>query len=302
MENSLSAPKSTKTITTYDWLVFFGLSIIWGFSFFFIKKGLEVFEPLEVAAFRMSIAFLTFTPLLLINRKKLKIDKSKRKWIPLLGLFGNLIPAILFCEAGAKIDSALSGIMNSTTPLFALSIGALYFGVTLTQNKMVGVVVGFIGAIIIVLSKQSITHINPYILFPLFATICYGLNANIFKQYFQHDNPIIIALLQYTFVGSIAILYLLYSGGITKIIQQPEYCWHSLKYLLLLGVLGTALAQVYFNILAQRTSALFATMTTYVIPIVSIIVGVFIGEKIQFLHLVGLAIILVGIYIGSRNN
>lgn len=295
-------PVQDKTITTYDWLVFFGLSIIWGFSFFFIKKGLEVFAPLEVAAFRMSIAFVTFIPLIINRRKKLKIAKEKWKWIPLLGLFGNLIPAILFCVAGAKIDSALSGIMNSTTPLFALSIGSLLFGVTLTQNKIIGVIVGFIGAIIIVLSKQSITHINPYILLPLFATISYGLNANLFKQYFQHENPIIIALLQYAFVGTIAILYLLYAGTFTKIIQQPLVCWHSLKYLLLLGVFGTAIAQVYFNILAQRTSALFATMTTYVIPMVSIMVGVFIGEKIMFLHLVGLAIILIGIYIGSRNR
>ena len=66
-----------KEINNIDWLNFFALSIIWGFSFFFIKKGLEVFEPLEVAAFRMSIAFFALLPFILYNFKKLKIDRKK---------------------------------------------------------------------------------------------------------------------------------------------------------------------------------------------------------------------------------
>lgn len=288
-------------ITTYDWLIFFGLSIVWGFSFFFIKKGLEVFSPFEVAAFRMGIAFLALSPLIAANIRKLSIPKGKLIYVPVLGLFGNLIPAVMFCVAGTKIDSALSGIMNSTTPLFALSIGSMLFGVTLTKNKLFGVIIGFIGTVIIVLSKQSISHINPYILLPLIATICYGLNANIFKHYFQKENPIIIALFQYAFVALFSFSYLIYSGAFGKIAAQPLVCWQALKYLLLLGILGTAFAQVYFNILAQRTSALFATMTTYVIPIVSIMVGLLIGEKIMFLHILGLSVILLGIYIGSKN-
>ncbi|HNI31538.1 MAG TPA: DMT family transporter [Chitinophagales bacterium] len=298
-ENSITTPTKNK-ITFYDWLIFAGLSTIWGFSFFFIKKGLSVFSPLEVAALRMSIAFFAFIPLIIINLKSLSLPKEKLVFVPLLGLFGNLIPSIMFCIAGTKIDSALSGIMNSTTPLFALTIGSLLFGISLTKNKILGVAIGFIGTLIIILSKQSITSINPYILLPLLATICYGLNANIYKHHFQQEHPIRVALLQYAFVAFFSILYLIFSGGFAKIIAQPTVSWQALKYLLLLGVLGTALAQVYFNILAQRTTALFATMTTYVIPMVSIIIGIFIGEEILFLHIFGLMVILIGIYIGSR--
>ena len=99
-----------KKIQAGDWLIFTGLSVVWGFSFFFIKKGLEVFEPMQVAAFRMSIAFLALIPLIILHYKKLKIPRSKWKYIPLLGLFGNLIPAILFCTAETKIDSGLTGM------------------------------------------------------------------------------------------------------------------------------------------------------------------------------------------------
>lgn len=306
MKNQASSeapsPINAKKITAFDWIVFVGLSVVWGFSFFFIKKGLEVFNPFQVAAFRMSIAFLSLTPMFFIHFKNLSIDRTQWKTVPLLGLFGNMIPAICFCVAGTKIDSALSGIMNSTTPLFALLIGGLFFGVALTKNKIIGVIMGFVGALIIVLSKQKGIHsINWYVLLPLLATICYGLNANIFKAAFQQNNPVVIALWQYAFVAFFSFLYLWVSGAFHLLINDFQLAWHALKYLLILGILGTGVAQVFFNILAQRTSALFATMTTYLIPLVAIIVGLFIGEKVHVLHITGLVIILAGIYIGSRN-
>lgn len=294
--------EQTRKIQAGDWVMFTGLSVIWGFSFFFIKRGLDVFEPLQVAAFRMSIAFLALIPLIIIHFKKLRVPLAKWKYIPLLGLFGNLIPAVLFCTAETKIDSGLTGIMNSTTPLFALLIGSMFFGIQLTNNKIIGVIIGFVGALIIVLSKQkSFTQLNPYIMMPLVATICYGLNANIFKSRFQGENPVVIALLQYSFVAPFTLAYLYFSGAFHEIGQHPVPAWDSLKYLLVLGIFGTAYAQVFFNILTQRTSALFATMTTYLIPLVSVLVGLLDKERILPIHFFGLFTILIGIYIGSRN-
>ncbi len=291
-----------KKIQNVDWLTFMSLSVMWGFSFFFIKKGLLFFEPIQVAALRMSIAFLALIPLILLHFKKMRIPMAKWKFIPLLGLFGNLIPAILFCTAETRIDSGLTGIMNATTPLFALLIGSYFFRVQLTRNKIIGVIVGFVGALIIVSSKQkSLSEINFYILMPLLATVCYGINANIFKAKFQQENPIIIALLQYTFIAPFAIGYLYYTHAFQHIIASPAPAWDSIKYLLILGIFGTAYAQVLFNILTQRTSALFATMTTYIIPFVSILVGLMDKENIMPLHVAGLLIILIGVYLGSRD-
>lgn len=292
-----------KEISNIDWINFFSLSIIWGFSFFFIKKGLEVFDPLEVAAFRMSIAFFALLPFIIYNFKKLKIDKKKWKYIPLLGVFGNLIPAIMFCTAETKIDSGLVGIMNATTPLFALFIGAATFGVVLTKNKIFGVAVGFIGVLIIIFSKiKGIEKdsINFYILLPLIATVCYGINANLFKKFFQNENPLIIALLQYSVVAAVTIPFLIFHKTFHKIQVSPAESWNSLKYLLILGIFGTGFAQVGFNILTQRVSALFATMTTFIIPIISVIIAFCIGEQLLPIHILGLGIILFGVYLGSR--
>lgn len=291
-----------KKIQTADWVSFTMLSGIWGFSFYFIKKGLLLFSPMQVAAFRMSIAFLALIPLIIWNIKKLHLPKNKWKFIPLLALFGNLIPAILFSTAETEIDSGLAGILNATTPLFALSVGYLYFKVPLTQNKIIGVIVGFIGAAMIVISQQvSFVNINIYVLLPLLATVCYGLNANIFKANFQTENPVTVALLQYSFAAPFTLFYLFYSGAFHTIQQDPTLAWNSIKYLLLLGAFGTGYSLVFFNILIQRTSALFGTMTTYLIPIISVVIGLLDKEQILPIHFFGLFVILIGVYIGSRN-
>lgn len=292
-----------KRIENSDWLNFLALSVIWGFSFFFIKKGLEVFSPVQVAAFRMTIAFFALLPFILYHFRRLRIPAHKWKYIPLLGLFGNLIPAVMFCTSETRIDSGIVGIMNATTPLFALFIGAAFYGVQLTRFKLAGVLVGFAGTVMIVLSKMdgiSRGNINVYILMPVVATICYGINANLFKRFFQDEDPLIIALLQYSAVALVTIPYLFLSGAPLLIRTGPGPAWESLKYLLVLGIFGTGFAQVGFNILAQRTSALFATMTTFIIPLVSVLIGFYIGEKIQAVHVAGLATILAGVYIGTR--
>lgn len=285
-------------IQTQDWITFFALSGIWGFSFFFIKKGLEAFNPFQVAAFRMSLAFLAFLPFIFLYRKRLKIDKQKIKYVPLLGLLGNMLPAICFCIAETKVDSAIVGIQNSTTPIFALSIGGLFFNVPLSKNKIIGVIIGFLGACLVVLAESKSVHqtFSYHIFLPLLATIFYGLNANIFKTYFQNEHPLIIALWQYAFVFAVCFPYLLFSNTIEIFKTNTSVALNSLMYLAILGICGTAIAQIYFNKLTQRTNALFATLTTFVIPIVSVLIGFAIGEKIMLLHIIGLLIILSGIY------
>jgi drug/metabolite transporter (DMT)-like permease len=290
--------QANKNIQTQDWIVFFALSIVWGFSFFFIKKGLEAFRPLQVAAFRMCFAFMAFIPFIILYRKKLSIDKKKIKYVPLLGLFGNMLPAVCFCLAETKVNSAIVGIQNATTPIFALFMGSLFFKIPLSKNKIAGVTLGFVGACLIVLAetngvRQSFSY---HVFLPLAATFFYGINANLFKTFFQNEHPLVIALWQYGFVFLICFPYLIFSNTLDTIQLNPAIAFNSLFYLFILGVLGTAIAQIYFNRLTQRTSALFAVMTTFIIPVVSVLIGFAIGEKITPLHLAGLLIIFSGIY------
>jgi drug/metabolite transporter (DMT)-like permease len=285
-----------------NWLILVGLSMMWGFSFFFIKRGLESFIPLEVGALRIFIAFCTLLPFLIFFHKKIPLKAVA--YTALAGLLGSGLPPILFSYGQTHVSTSVAGILNTTTPLFALIFGVLFFGVKSKWNQYVGVVIGFAGAATIILTQSDVDlNFDPrYALLVVLATVCYGMSANILKSKVMiHDiHPIQISIFGFIFMGPIAGLYLLTHGTFDRIMQDQN-AQIGLKYLLILGIFGTAVAMFFFNWLTQRTSALFASFTTYLIPIFAILIGTFVlEESIKIGQAIGFVIILTGVIIANK--
>lgn len=290
--------------TAADWLMLIGLSAMWGFSFFFIKKGLEAFEPTEVGAFRIFIAFCTLLPFLPFYRKRLPLNVLG--YILLAGILGSGMPPFLFAFAETHISSSLAGILNATTPLFALVFGVLIFGLRANVNQFLGVLIGFGGAVLIVMSKSQegaggIVFHPFYAMLVVAATACYGMGANILKSkiLIRGVHPIQISVYGFAFIGPFAGAYL-YSRGVWQRILTEDAAQGALGYLLILGIFGTGLAVLVFNTLTQRTSALFASFTTYLIPVVAIIVGVSANESLRMIHLIGFGVIMAGVLLANK--
>ena len=107
------------------WVFLIILSFIWGSSYILIKKGLIGFTPLQLGSIRIIItAFVLFV--FGFNSLK-KIPKNKWKWILATGYIGSFFPSFLFAFAQTEIDSGVSAILNSLTPLATLVIGLLFF-------------------------------------------------------------------------------------------------------------------------------------------------------------------------------
>jgi drug/metabolite transporter (DMT)-like permease len=284
-----------------DWLMLIGLSSMWGFSFYFIKKGLEAFSWSEVAAFRIFIAFCTLSPLLLFYRAK--VPFRMLGYILLAGLLGSGLPPFLFSLAETNISSSLAGILNATTPLFALVFGALFFGLRTNRFQLMGVIIGFAGAVTIVLSRMedAIVFHPGYALLVVAATACYGLSANILKSKIMKEDihPIQISVYGFSFLGPFAGIYLWKTAALSRSVHDP-IAQESIIYLLILGIFGTGIAVLFFNTLTKRTSALFASFTTYLIPIVAIIIGLIVKEKLHWMQLAGFLIIMSGVLLANR--
>ncbi|MEZ5006932.1 MAG: DMT family transporter [Chitinophagales bacterium] len=167
-------------------------------------------------------------------------------------------------------------------------------------NHLIGVLVGLGGAILVVLiqSDGSFDFNFGYSLLIILATLFYGINANIIKSKLYKIHPVKLGLLNFCLIGPIAGIYL-FSTDFVEVMQTNNQAWESLIYLCILGSVGTAYALIVFNYLAVRTSALFATMVTYIIPVVSVIIGFFDGESLGMIHIIGLTLILFGVYISS---
>jgi len=277
------------------------LALIWGSSFILIKKGLIAFEPLEVGALRIFIAYLTLLPIAIQYLRE--YYKTKWKKYLLLGIVGNLIPASLFPIAETGLASSLAGILNSLTPIFTLVVGAIFFSTKVKKLQSLGLFIGLIGSVLLSLvgKKGNLGEFNSYALIVIAATLCYGFSSNMIKKFFPEVNTIILTSLTMFSIGPAALSYLVIHRTFIKIISTPEGLT-SLGYISILAILGTAFALILFNRLIQITSAVFASTVTYLIPIMALIWGISDGEKIYPLHLLSMIIILSGVFIVNKRT
>jgi len=298
LEN-IALPKSAGSSQLRNGLILAFLSIIWGSSFILIKKGLVVYDPVQVACLRIGISALAFLPVLLVRFKK--IDWSKWKYLLLVGITGSGVPAFLFSIAQTKINSSMAGILNSLTPLFTLLLGIFLFGAPLKWTKVLGVLIGLAGAAGLILfgNEGGMQGNIGYSLLIILATICYGTSVNTVGKYLNDIPSLIISAVSFSFVGLPAFFYLMTTDFFQLLAQQPG-AWDALGYITILSLGGTVLATVIFFRLVQWTNPVFASTVAYLIPIVALIWGVFDGEQIGLLSLVGMGLILTGVYL-SRN-
>ncbi|MFT4752973.1 MAG: drug/metabolite transporter (DMT)-like permease [Salibacteraceae bacterium] len=271
------------------------LSLIWGSSFILMKRGLETFPPNEIAALRL---FLVFVVLLPSTVTHFKVLKPNNRWAFLsVGILGSALPYLLFVTAQTEISSSLSGILNSLTPLFTLIFALVFFKEKIRVISVVGVSLGLIGAIGLIYfsAEHAVAHtFTVYMLLPIIASACYGLNVNIIKTRLQNINPVAVTALSFALIGPFAGVYLFGFSDFTAHIQEPAGL-KSFGYISILAVLGTALAVLIFNMLIKHTTALFASSVTYLIPIIAILWGVVDGEEFNMMQLLFVGVILAGI-------
>lgn len=134
-----------------EWSMLGLLSLVWGGSFFFYKVLVQALPPFTVVLGRMAIAALALNLWLLARRERALPDS--RAWGPLLvaGLLNNALPFSCFAFSEIRITSGLAAILNATTPLFGVLVGAvLRAGAPLTYSRALAVLIGFLGVVALV--------------------------------------------------------------------------------------------------------------------------------------------------------
>jgi drug/metabolite transporter (DMT)-like permease len=282
-----------------NWLLFLLLSIIWGSSFILMKHSKEELTASQIAAMRIFSAGIVFLPFAVFHLKK--IPRRKLLLIILSGVTGNLLPAFFFASAIAKnIDSSLASILNSLTPIFVVLIAVGIFKDKIKLQKIIGVLIGFIGLLLLFLSWKGISFENfKYALLILFATVCYGVNVNMVGHFLKEVNPVHIATISLAFM-IIPSAFVLWQQNFLQLGFDERPVQWAIVEATLLGVVGSAFATAVFYILIKRAGGLFASLVTYGIPFIGIGWGIIDGENITA-HQVGcLGIILFGVYLTNR--
>jgi drug/metabolite transporter (DMT)-like permease len=257
----------------------------------------------QIAALRIFSAGLVFVPFAIFHYAK--IPARKLRFVILSAVFGNLLPAFLFAIAITKLDSSLAGILNSLTPICVVVIAILFFRDKIGLQKIIGVFIGFGGLVLLTLSPIIVDHKQlsldnlGFTLLIVLATFLYGINVNMVGHYLKEIKPLHIATVSLAFM-IIPSGIILWQQGFLSLDFQNKDVQYSVWASVVLGVGGSAIATALFYMLVQRAGGLFASLVTYGIPFIAIFWGFRDGEKITWLTLLSLAIILMGVYLANR--
>ena len=281
------------------WILLIILTFVWGSSFILMKRALQTFSAVELGTLRMVFASGAMLPFALKGFRKIK----KKQWyyLALFALLGNVLPAYLFAEAQAHIDSSLAGILNALTPIFVLVVGLLFYHLKVKPLNVVGLLMGLVGAVAIIYSSGTgdmKVHFG-YASLIFLATIMYSFNINIVKYKLHDVDPVKISIYGFSLMFVPLVIVLFVFTPITQTLQNEEAV-KALIYPAFLGIVCSAGAIMVFNTVIKLTSTIFASLVTYLIPVVALILGILDGETITVWSIVWVVFIIIGVMLANK--
>jgi drug/metabolite transporter (DMT)-like permease len=282
-----------KNSKTWHWLAVALLSLIWGTSYILMKKGLRSFSAYQLASLRMLISFVCLLPVAL--RSLSKLNKKNFLSILIIGFFGSGIPAFLYPLAETRIDSSLTGMLNTLSSAFTLIIGIIFYKRKAIRSQIAGVILGFAGAAGLLYS-DSLTF-NYYGLFVVLATLMNGISNNEVSKA-KGLNGLEITALSFLVVSPFA-LALLLGTDIHAIFLTPHWLLN-FGYIAVLSVVGSAFANIIYYFLVRDTSPMVASVVAYFIPIIATLWGLSDNEHLASTMFISVLLILAGVYLINR--
>jgi drug/metabolite transporter (DMT)-like permease len=276
-----------------DWAWLVAVALIWGSSYLLIAFGVEHFQPALVAMLRLSFGVVV---LAMIPAARRPVPRSEWRQIAILGIVWLALPFLLFSVAQQSIDSSLAGMLNAAAPLFVAVVGALAFGRRPGRRQQLGLMVGFLG--VVVISWPAIVAAHASILgvaLVLVATLCYGFAGNLASPLQVRNGALPVV-----FRAALVALVVMTPLGLASI-PKSTFAWSSLLAVAALGVFGTAVAFAGFTTLLGRVGAARGSVTIYFLPLVAMVLGALVRhETIAPLSIAGTGLVLVGAYMASR--
>ena len=295
------------------WLLIILLGAVWGCSFLFNAILIREISPLWVAAGRVSIGALICWLVFFATRKKLPTDPKLYPQFLILGILNYAIPFALFPFAEQTVASSIVGVINGMTPMTTVIVSQLWpGGEKATWNKVIGVAVGFAGAVILSLPSFGMGASGQVIgiLAALVATCCYALTLN-YARRFAKVEPYAVASASLTGAAlvsvPIALLWPIIAGLFTgapafaldiPVITRPE-TWAAL---LGISVFSTSFSFLLVYWLLPRVGATNLSLNTFITPISAILLGVLVlHERFELTHIIGILVIFLGlVFIDGR--
>lgn len=289
-----------------SWAALMLLVVIWGSTFAGIRIGVETISPAWLVSGRLlSGAFFLGAWILAagVFNGRPRGDATPRVtlgavgWFALIGIAATALPFVLYAHAAESIGSATMAICNGGTPFATVLLAHFLTGDRLNARRLVGVLVGFLGLVVLVFPEFGKDGASSLIgiLLAIVGAWLYAV-GNVATRMAPRVSPDVSSFWIVGIAGVAALAYALVSEPFPQAASAA-----SLTAMIVLGLLPTAFAMFVYVWLIQRAGPVFVSFTTYMSPLWATGLGVlFLGEDLQWSMIGALALILAGVAVANR--
>lgn len=284
-----------------DWALFCALSALWASAYAMTRGAVQSLPPEAIIPARLTTGAIVLNTALLFSGDRYPPLSDLKRWgtMVAMGLVGMTGPFFLITTAQQTVDSSLAALYVAATPIFVVIGANVFFSdEKLTPPIALGIGIGFIGVAVlfapdIIQNYGSATAIAQILL--LIATACYATSTLIARA--APKTPTLVFAAGFVTAAAALSLPMLFLVDWSAL--QPSTA--SILSVIGLGIGPSALASLLYMALVQRAGATFLSLTGYVIPILSALLGWFLFREAQSWHtLIAFALILGGVWLAQR--
>jgi drug/metabolite transporter (DMT)-like permease len=287
------APESTAAWRTPLELTLLGA--VWGGSFLFMRVAAGDFGPIPLVEVRLGLGALALAPFLWRARARF----TPALWLRIVGiaLVNSVLPFLLFAWGAERAPAGVGAITNAMTVMFTTLVAFALYGERISLRRCIGLVAGFVGVWVLASGKIAGASVGTAALAGAAASLCYGFGINFVRRYLTGYPPAAVAAAN---LASGALLLLPFAIHDWPRHPIPAASWGSA---VLLGVLCTGIAFVFYYRLIARIGAARTATVTYLIPLFGVIwAWLLLGEPLTVSMALAGALILAGVGVSQQRE
>jgi drug/metabolite transporter (DMT)-like permease len=283
-------PPTESWLTPVELLV---LGAIWGAAFMFMRVAAPEFGPMPLVELRLALGALFLLPFLLKERRHFTGAVWLR--VALVGTVNAAIPFALFAWAAERAPAGIGAICNSTTAMFAALVAVFFFGEKLQGRRMIGLVIGFAGVVVLASGKTEGGSVLAAAIAGTVAAAFYGVGVNLARRYLPGLPPSAVACANLLTAG---VLCAPFAAATWPSAPASLTAWGAV---LGLGILCTGIAFAMYYRLVYRVGAPRAATVAYLIPLFGVFwAWLLLDEAITATMAIACVLILAGVAMSQQ--
>ena len=279
------------------------VSLVWAGSFVAVKITVEEISPVDLGFLRFLVATPFMILILLLSKRKIQLSLKKIFNLSILGLTGVTL-LYVFQFIGIEYTTAsTSAVLINTNVVFIVIISAALLKENFSLKKLVGITLSFLGVIIVVfaqMTNERIVFSNIFLigcLLIVLSALCWAIYSIVGKSLLDEYDPFTVTT--YAFVLGTIFFLPLVLPDITNVIQTISV--NGWMVILYLALICSVFGYVAWYYALSKSEAGKAAVFLNLIPLFTIVISFFTGEKPTLLFLIGAILIIYGVYLTQKS-